>query len=96
MQKKHQNSRHSTRFCIFGGKEYFELWQYLGFIVSNIFLQLSILIVSGYSLSINLVHKDGAQKGEFKVEFFCKNKQLFLDVLDVRQLKYLSSLNVLM
>ena len=48
--------------------------------MSHIFLQLSILIVSGYSLSINLVHKDGAQKGEFKVEFFCKNKQLFLDV----------------
>ena len=69
MQKKHQNSRHSTRFCIFGGKEYFELWQYLGFIVSNIFLQLSILIVSGYSLSINLVHQDGALKGEFKVDF---------------------------
>merc|ERR1712223_254629 len=31
-------------------------------------LQLSILIVSGYSLSINLVYKDGKQKGEFKKE----------------------------
>ena len=62
------HSSHSTRFCIFGGKEYFQFGQYFGFIVSHIFLQLSILIVSGYSLSINLVHKDGKQKGEFKVD----------------------------
>ena len=31
------HSSHSTRFCIFGGKEYFQFGQYLSFILSYIF-----------------------------------------------------------